>query len=355
MQRTSTLSHPLNSFGSIMEGRSYGGDTSLRYRFGFNTQEKDDEVYGKGNATTAEFWEYDARLGRRLNLDPQPQVCISDYSCFANNPLLNTDFEGDDPITGNNKGDRSLRKYTRKYNRLIARNFNPAQAQARIAARHNNKRWMWVADKNEANNTDNHGIYYHVGELFRAMNPLPNQQQQQPASIPQVLNSNNSNAVVNADGVTLTAYQQFPITQNGAVTFNLSVAGAANVRYSLRQGNGPINTIGNLNGTALLAGPINVTANAPVAFNVNVAIANGLNLYLTFQNTAGGGMGGVVQNINAAILPATPPPPNQPITTTPQPYSVISTVSNRNPRRLNNATMNTLQDMFNLQDRSRRR
>jgi RHS repeat-associated protein len=103
MHRTSTLSNTLNSFGSIMEGRSYEGDTSLRYRFGFNTQEKDDEVYGKGNVTTAEFWEYDARLGRRWNLDPIIKPDISLYSVFGNKPIVMIDPDGKTDYY-NNKG-----------------------------------------------------------------------------------------------------------------------------------------------------------------------------------------------------------------------------------------------------------
>jgi hypothetical protein len=43
-----------------------------RYRFGFNGQEKVNEIAGVGNHNTAEFWEYDTRLGRRWNLDPKP-------------------------------------------------------------------------------------------------------------------------------------------------------------------------------------------------------------------------------------------------------------------------------------------
>jgi RHS repeat-associated protein len=69
------------------------------YRFGFNGQEKDDEIYGAGNAYTATFWEYDPRLGRRWNLDPKPQISISDYACFMNNPIWFSDplgnFAGD--------------------------------------------------------------------------------------------------------------------------------------------------------------------------------------------------------------------------------------------------------------------
>ncbi len=65
------------------------------YRFAFNGQEKDDEVSGAGNTMTAEFWEYDARLGRRWNLDPKPDISISGYACFRNNPIGYFDINGD--------------------------------------------------------------------------------------------------------------------------------------------------------------------------------------------------------------------------------------------------------------------
>lgn len=65
------------------------------YWFGFNGQEKDDEVYGTGNAYTATFWEYDPRVGRRWNLDPKTQISFSDYSCFGDNPIINVDPRGD--------------------------------------------------------------------------------------------------------------------------------------------------------------------------------------------------------------------------------------------------------------------
>ena len=79
-------------FGSPMDGRTFGSE---RYRYSFNTQEKVDEVYGKGNLNTALFWEYDTRLGRRWNLDPKPQINISDYAVMGNNPIANVDWLGD--------------------------------------------------------------------------------------------------------------------------------------------------------------------------------------------------------------------------------------------------------------------
>ncbi len=57
------------------------------YRYGFNGQEKDDEVSGEGNTNTAEYWEYDTRLGRRWNIDPVIKVFESPYASFANNPV----------------------------------------------------------------------------------------------------------------------------------------------------------------------------------------------------------------------------------------------------------------------------
>jgi hypothetical protein len=65
------------------------------YRFGFNTQEKTDEISGAGNHTTALYWEYDSRLGRRWNLDPVYNSDISRYTANGNNPNYFRDPNGD--------------------------------------------------------------------------------------------------------------------------------------------------------------------------------------------------------------------------------------------------------------------
>ncbi|HYG15936.1 MAG TPA: hypothetical protein VEC12_09305 [Bacteroidia bacterium] len=57
------------------------------YRFGFNGQEKDNEVSEAGNSYTAEYWQYDSRLGRRFNVDPIIKIYESPYACYANNPI----------------------------------------------------------------------------------------------------------------------------------------------------------------------------------------------------------------------------------------------------------------------------
>jgi len=79
-------------FGMAMSGRGFNLD---KYRFGFNGQEKDREIYNNESTTTALFWEYDGRIGRRWNLDPVPQVNMSDYSCLGNNPISMIDPNGD--------------------------------------------------------------------------------------------------------------------------------------------------------------------------------------------------------------------------------------------------------------------
>src|SRR5690606_26380244 len=68
------------------------------YRYGFNGMEKDDEVSGQGNSYTAEFWQYDSRLGRRWNIDPVIKPWESGYATFANNPIYFMDTDGDDVV-----------------------------------------------------------------------------------------------------------------------------------------------------------------------------------------------------------------------------------------------------------------
>jgi len=67
----------------------------IDYRFGFNGQEKVDEISGAGNHNTALFWEYDTRLGRRWNIDPVVKPWQSPYSGLDNNPIWKADPLGD--------------------------------------------------------------------------------------------------------------------------------------------------------------------------------------------------------------------------------------------------------------------
>ena len=83
----------------VMPGRRYSS-ANTTYRYGFNGQEKSNEIYGEGNHYTAQFWEYDSRLGRRWNTDPvilpseSPYVVNHDNPIQMNDPLGNS---ADDP------------------------------------------------------------------------------------------------------------------------------------------------------------------------------------------------------------------------------------------------------------------
>jgi hypothetical protein len=78
-------------FGFPIPERSFSSST---YRYGFNTQEKVEEL-GDGHYT-AEFWEYDGDLGVRENLDPDFKSIPgrSPYEINFDNPILFQDPTG---------------------------------------------------------------------------------------------------------------------------------------------------------------------------------------------------------------------------------------------------------------------
>lgn len=81
------------SFGSVMKTRNWSASS---YRYGFNGQEKVDEFSNSGNTYSAEYWEYESRIGRRFNTDPVIKYWESRFVCFLNNPILYSDRNGDD-------------------------------------------------------------------------------------------------------------------------------------------------------------------------------------------------------------------------------------------------------------------
>ena len=93
---------PHDPFGMLLVGRNWEGGSE--YRYGFNTQEQDDEVYGNGNLNSAIFWEYDTRLGRRWNVDPKVNLSISSFACFSNSPISVSDIYGDTTYRFNTSG-----------------------------------------------------------------------------------------------------------------------------------------------------------------------------------------------------------------------------------------------------------
>jgi hypothetical protein len=78
-----------------MPGRKFNTNA---YRYGLNGQEMDNELNSiDGAYTSAEYWQYDARLGRRWNVDPISFAWQSPYDCFNDNPIY---FEDPDGLEG---------------------------------------------------------------------------------------------------------------------------------------------------------------------------------------------------------------------------------------------------------------
>ena len=69
-------------FGMLLPNRHGSSDS---YRYGFQGQEKDDEVKGEGNSIFTEYRNYDPRIGRWQSQDPIFVAWESLYSSYRNN------------------------------------------------------------------------------------------------------------------------------------------------------------------------------------------------------------------------------------------------------------------------------
>jgi len=79
-----------------MPNRTYSLSSGSKYRFGFNGQEKDNEIYGEGNTYDFGARIYDVRIGRWFSIDPLwcKNVGKSPYNFAENSPLRNIDLYG---------------------------------------------------------------------------------------------------------------------------------------------------------------------------------------------------------------------------------------------------------------------
>jgi hypothetical protein len=82
-------------FGQLVPNR-HGSSTA--YRYGFQGQEKDDELKGEGNSYNFGDYGLDVRIGRRLNLDPVLKPFQSGYITFGNDPISRIDHDGNDDV-----------------------------------------------------------------------------------------------------------------------------------------------------------------------------------------------------------------------------------------------------------------
>jgi RHS repeat-associated protein len=78
-----------------MPGRQFDG-SSLKYRYGFNGKENDNEVKGEGSQQDYGMRIYDPRIGRWFSIDPLQQKYpnLSPYNFVGNNPIIFIDPDG---------------------------------------------------------------------------------------------------------------------------------------------------------------------------------------------------------------------------------------------------------------------
>ncbi|MGB3616668.1 MAG: hypothetical protein WBA12_00990 [Catalinimonas sp.] len=82
-------------YGAPQPGRTLAG---RGYRWGFNGQERDDEIKGEGNSYTAPYWQYSPQVVQRWNVDPKANPAMSPYAVMAGNPIMYADPKGDTVI-----------------------------------------------------------------------------------------------------------------------------------------------------------------------------------------------------------------------------------------------------------------
>ncbi len=84
-------------FGMNMPGRNFTGDG---YRYGFQGQEKDDEIKGAGNSVNYKYRMHDPRLGRFFAVDPlsSKYPFYSPYTFSGNDVIRSVELEGLEPV-----------------------------------------------------------------------------------------------------------------------------------------------------------------------------------------------------------------------------------------------------------------
>lgn len=162
-------------FGMAMTERSYTESQETKYRYGFNTQERDEDIDEGGNHYTAEFWEYDARTGRRWNVDPVVKEYESGYACLGNSPIWMIDINGADTSFFDNKTRKQFvkvynqvnskiskldNKIEKKIDKWKAKNYSDNKLAEKIG-RLNEKRSKLISIKNSFDAVITSSVMYH--------------------------------------------------------------------------------------------------------------------------------------------------------------------------------------------------
>ena len=295
---------------------------------------------------TAEFWQYDARLGRRWNIDPVTNASLSPYACFNNNPILYSDVNGDDP--DKNKAAKSIKTYEKKFMKILKNNGGDiVAAHQTMATKYNGKKWMWV-NADESENTSgfgqDHGKYYHASDLFKEAKPeFANARTNATPPAPINVTSTDFYRYQNASGNSVSS-MVYPIPTSGTVNITVTPAANTTLTVNFAQGDNtdPTLTTSKTN----IAPAINVTANnSPAVASFSVDATKGNFMYIEYTNiNYPGNSTQIAATPNVTLTPNPPTPAGNKM----RYFPVISTPSNRNVKDLNNATLKELNRQFTL-------
>ena len=177
-------------FGMMMPDRQwYAGSDSGNYRFGFNGQEKDDELKGAGNSVSFRYRIHDARLGRFFTVDPlRRSFPHNSPYCFSENRVIDgIDLEGSEYLTfhfeiyGNGSGAVLVRiinyRNAAEFNYdEYSESFGPEGRGVKYVYHYVNEsgqligqKVMWAVRQNDFNsNTGRHGLFMGAGCITRA-------------------------------------------------------------------------------------------------------------------------------------------------------------------------------------------
>jgi hypothetical protein len=88
---------------------------------------------------------------RRWNLDPEPQIFVSDYACFMNNPLSIIDHNGDKPLPKlNSTESRHARRYMRLEKRMSEKTgmqIGSDDIRTAMNQTYGGEKWYWTKGK----------------------------------------------------------------------------------------------------------------------------------------------------------------------------------------------------------------
>lgn len=158
--RYSTIDEVSGSYVTLVCSNQYGFGND--YRFGFNGQEKVNEIAGIGNHNTAEFWEYDTRLARRWNPDPVRKPWESPYATFSGNPIYMVDPKGDDARVNKQANENGKGGNITISTKIHAKGGSKAEREAFINNGTNQANYMKSAGLMSGSYTDDDGGVWNI-------------------------------------------------------------------------------------------------------------------------------------------------------------------------------------------------